>query len=122
MVKINGEWLELTGRTLADYLADAGFDAKRVAVERNGEIVPKRLYRETVLADGTPWKSWALWGAADMIPTREEMHRALQERHGAELQAGLTRAGWRSAAWGAWAPTWPSPWHGPGWPPAPDRL
>ena len=40
MVKINGEWLELAGRTLADYLADAGFDSKRVAVE------------ETVLADG----------------------------------------------------------------------
>ena len=52
MVKINGEWLELTGRTLADYLADAGFDSRRVAVERNGEIVPKRLYGETVLADG----------------------------------------------------------------------
>ena len=52
MVKINGEWLELAGRTLADYLADAGFDSERVAVERNGEIVPKRLYRETVLADG----------------------------------------------------------------------
>lgn len=39
-------------RTLADYLADAGFDSRRVAVERNGEIVPKRLYGETVLADG----------------------------------------------------------------------
>ena len=42
----------MAGRTLADYLADAGFDSRRVAVERNGEIVPKRLYGETVLADG----------------------------------------------------------------------
>ena len=32
LVKINGEWLELAGRTLADYLADAGFDSGRVAV------------------------------------------------------------------------------------------
>lgn len=28
-----------------------------------------------------------MWGAADMVPTHEEMHRALTERHGATLQA-----------------------------------
>ena len=28
-----------------------------------------------------------MWGAADMIPTREEMYQALEERHGAALQA-----------------------------------
>ena len=28
-----------------------------------------------------------MWGAADMIPTREEMYQALAERHGAALQA-----------------------------------
>lgn len=28
-----------------------------------------------------------MWGAADMIPTHEEMRRALAERHGAALQA-----------------------------------
>lgn len=28
-----------------------------------------------------------MWGAADMIPTHEEMRRALTERHGAALQA-----------------------------------
>ena len=52
MVKINGEERDLAGRTLADYLSCAGFDPARVAVERNGEIVPKRLYGETALADG----------------------------------------------------------------------
>ena len=36
----------------ADYLAGAGYSLSRVAVERNGEIIPKRLYGETVLADG----------------------------------------------------------------------
>ena len=52
MVKINGAELDLAGRILSDYLSEAGFNLSRVAVERNGEIVPKRLYRETVLADG----------------------------------------------------------------------
>ena len=52
----------MAGRTLADYLADAGFDSRRVAVERNGEIVPKRLYGETVLADGDTLEVGALWG------------------------------------------------------------
>ena len=52
MVKINGEALDLAGRVLADYLAGAGYSLIRVAVERNGEIIPKRLYGETVLADG----------------------------------------------------------------------
>lgn len=28
-----------------------------------------------------------MWGAADMVPTHEEMHRALTQRHGATLQA-----------------------------------
>ena len=52
MVKINGAELDLAGRILSDYLSEAGFNLYRVAVERNGEIVPKRLYGETVLADG----------------------------------------------------------------------
>lgn len=52
VVKINGTELDLVGRTLADYLAEAGFNLTRVAVERNGEIVPKRLYGETILTDG----------------------------------------------------------------------
>ena len=35
----------------------------------------------------------ALWEAADMaIPTREEMYRALEERHGAEYQKKLSAA------------------------------
>ena len=38
MVKINGEALAVAGKTLA--------------VERNGEIVPKAAYGETILQDG----------------------------------------------------------------------
>ena len=52
MIKLNGSPVEAAGRTLAGCLAEAGFDPERVAVERNGEIVPRRLYGETVLADG----------------------------------------------------------------------
>lgn len=52
MVKINGEQKNLAGQVLSDYLQAAGLDSARIAVERNGEIVPKAKYGETVLADG----------------------------------------------------------------------
>ncbi len=37
---------------LAEYLAGTDYDVKRIAVERNGEIVPKSQYDSTVLSDG----------------------------------------------------------------------
>ena len=52
MVKINGAETDAAGQTAAAYLASAGYDPLRVAVERNGDIVPKAQYGETVLADG----------------------------------------------------------------------
>lgn len=52
MVKINGDNLDVAGKTLQEYLDGTSFDPKRIAVERNGEIVPKAQYLETVLADG----------------------------------------------------------------------
>ncbi len=52
MVKINGEPVDAAGKTLAEYLAGTDYDPKRIAVERNGEIVPKARYGETTLADG----------------------------------------------------------------------
>ncbi|MBQ2726008.1 MAG: sulfur carrier protein ThiS [Clostridia bacterium] len=52
MVKVNGCELEIAGKTLAEYLASTDYDPKRIAVERNGEIVPKAMYGETVLEDG----------------------------------------------------------------------
>ena len=52
MVKINGEMQEAEGKTLTEYLESAGYQKQRVAVERNGEIVPKAEYDRTVLADG----------------------------------------------------------------------
>lgn len=52
MVIINGEGFDLAGKTLTEYLAGTNYDPKRIALERNGEIVPKGQYGETVLADG----------------------------------------------------------------------
>ena len=52
MVKINGEELNIAGKTVAEYLATTSYDPKRIAVERNGDIVPKAQYGEPVLKDG----------------------------------------------------------------------
>lgn len=52
MVKVNGEELDIAGRTLAEYLAGTDYDLKRIAVERNGDIVFKADYGATVLEDG----------------------------------------------------------------------
>ena len=52
MVKVNGELKDIAGKTIAEYLATTNYDPKRIAVERNGNIVPKAQYSETVLQDG----------------------------------------------------------------------
>ncbi|MBQ7810462.1 MAG: sulfur carrier protein ThiS [Clostridia bacterium] len=52
MVKINGEELNIAGKTVAQYLLTTNYDPKRIAVECNGEIVSKALYGEKVLQDG----------------------------------------------------------------------
>ena len=49
---INGEEVEAAGKTLADYLEEAGYDTRGIAVERNGAIVPKSQYASTILRDG----------------------------------------------------------------------
>ena len=51
MVKINGEELNIAGKTVAEYLATTNYDPKLIAVECNGDIVPKAQYGETVLKD-----------------------------------------------------------------------
>lgn len=52
MVKINGKMLDISGTSLSGYLTDAGYDPARIAVEINGEIVPKSSYDERLLCDG----------------------------------------------------------------------
>ena len=52
MIKINGVSIHADGQTLAQYLATTNYDPKRIAVERNGDIVFKTQYNETILRDG----------------------------------------------------------------------
>ena len=52
MVKVNGMELDIAGKTVAEYLATTKYDPRRIAVERNGEIVFKSRYGEIVLEDG----------------------------------------------------------------------
>lgn len=52
MVKINGESLDIAGKTVTEYLEGTAYDPRRIAVERNGEIVPKAKYAQAVLEDG----------------------------------------------------------------------
>ena len=49
---INGEEIKAASKTLADYLEEAGYDIRGIAIERNGAIVPKSQYASTVLRDG----------------------------------------------------------------------
>ncbi len=53
MISINGKNVEnIAGKTVLEYLTESGYDIKRVAVERNGDILPKSRYESTVLQDG----------------------------------------------------------------------
>jgi sulfur carrier protein len=52
-VSVNGEARQLPpDTTVAELLSQFAPARRRVAVERNGEIVPKSLHGTTVLADG----------------------------------------------------------------------
>lgn len=44
--------LPAEGMSLASFIARMGLEGKRIAVERNGEIVPRSRYAVTALADG----------------------------------------------------------------------
>jgi len=52
MVKVNGTELEIAGKSVSEYLATTSYDPKRIAVERNGDIVLKSQYNVTVLENG----------------------------------------------------------------------
>ena len=51
MVKINSEELNIAGSTVAQYLIEIKCDTKYIAVELNGDILPKSQYENTVLKD-----------------------------------------------------------------------
>jgi sulfur carrier protein len=53
-ILLNGHRRELEDPdpNVASLIRELGLEGKRVAVERNGEIVPRSRYAETPLADG----------------------------------------------------------------------
>ena len=52
MIQVNGTPVAIAaGKTLQQYLDPTDYGPTRIAVERNGKVVPKRLYGETVLQD-----------------------------------------------------------------------
>ena len=52
MVKVNGTEQDIAGKTVSEYLTTTNYDPKRIAVERNGDIVFKSQYDTTVLENG----------------------------------------------------------------------
>lgn len=51
MVKINGEEKEIAGKSLLEYLKEAGFEPERVVVERNLDIISKDEFGNTIIQD-----------------------------------------------------------------------
>lgn len=50
---LNGETQALAdGATVANLIKQLGYEGKRIAVERNGEIVPKSQHGQTTLTNG----------------------------------------------------------------------
>lgn len=49
-MRVNGDLVSVpAGSTLAAFLRESGYNLERIAVERNGAIVPKRDYETTRL-------------------------------------------------------------------------
>ena len=52
-IRVNGQSRRVRdGMVVADLLLEMGASGKRIAVERNGEIVPRSRHTETTLSDG----------------------------------------------------------------------
>jgi thiamine biosynthesis protein ThiS len=51
-LQVNGDTRDITARTLLALVEELGLDPRKVAVERNLEIVPRSLHAKTVLEDG----------------------------------------------------------------------
>lgn len=51
-IQVNGEPREVEATTVLGLVEALGLDPRKVAVERNLEIVPRSLHRATALAEG----------------------------------------------------------------------
>ena len=51
-IQVNGETRAVAAATILALIEELALDPRKVAVERNLEIVPRSLHAETVLAEG----------------------------------------------------------------------
>jgi sulfur carrier protein len=51
-IQVNGDPREVYATTVAELVEELALDPRKVAVERNLEIVPRSLYAVTALAEG----------------------------------------------------------------------
>ena len=51
-IEVNGEHREVEASTILALVEELGLDVRKVAVERNLEIVPRSLHATTALAEG----------------------------------------------------------------------
>lgn len=51
-IQVNGEPREVAAATVLALVEELGLDVRKVAVERNLEIVPKSLHAVTAIAEG----------------------------------------------------------------------
>ena len=51
-IQVNGDTRDVAAGTILALVDELGLDPRKVAVERNLEIVPKSLHATTVLAEG----------------------------------------------------------------------
>ena len=52
MATINGENVNAAGKTVAQYIAEAGYNPERIVVERNLVILKQDEFASTVIQDG----------------------------------------------------------------------
>ena len=82
MVRINGESVECAGISIEGYLLEAGYDLKRVAVELNGDIVPKAKYSDTYLCDGDSFDAIGISVAKYLSDAGYDIKRVAVELNG----------------------------------------
>ena len=51
MVKVKGEIIKASGKTILEMLEDEGYDSKKVVVELNLMIIPKEDYDKIIIKD-----------------------------------------------------------------------
>ena len=61
--RVNGKIFELENDiSVYDFLAQNGYELKLIALERDGEILPKKLWRERFMSEGKAYEIVTLVG------------------------------------------------------------